>query len=67
VGGKSKSQITNQLAMSVEEAHMILNVKKEESMEKILEVSNWWRWVADLCWGWGCVGQERGRTSRAHA
>lgn len=37
--GSSKSQITNQLAMSLEEAHLILNVKKEASMEAILEVS----------------------------
>ncbi|TXT05165.1 uncharacterized protein COLE_06485 [Cutaneotrichosporon oleaginosum] len=35
-GGGSKS-VTQDLGMSLEEAHMILNVKKEESMEKILE------------------------------
>lgn len=37
-GGGSKS-LTADLAMSLEEAHLILNVKKEEKMEAILDVS----------------------------
>jgi len=51
VGGKGKNAITNQLAMSLEEAHLILNVKKEEPMEKILEVSHW-RHVEVRCCAW---------------
>lgn len=37
-GGGSKS-LTADLAMSLEEAHLILNVKKEDKMETILDVS----------------------------
>ncbi|KAI9633833.1 uncharacterized protein MKK02DRAFT_38496 [Dioszegia hungarica] len=33
--GGSKSQITNQLNMSLDEAHLILNVKKEDPLEVI--------------------------------
>lgn len=37
--GGSKSQITNQLNMSLDEAHLILNVKKEDPLEVIEKVS----------------------------
>ncbi|BEJ10651.1 hypothetical protein CspHIS471_0100730 [Cutaneotrichosporon sp. HIS471] len=36
-GGGGSKAVTQDLGMSLEEAHLILNVKKEESMEKILE------------------------------
>jgi hypothetical protein len=38
-GDGKKSAAASATGMSLEEAHLILNVKKEESMEKILEVS----------------------------
>lgn len=41
-GGSGKTQnLSSSLGMSVEEAQLILNVKKGDSMEKILEVSIW--------------------------
>jgi hypothetical protein len=40
-GGSGKTQnLSSSLGMSFEEAQLILNVKKGDSMEKILEVSN---------------------------
>lgn len=36
--GSSKSQITNQMQMSLDEAHLILNVKKEDPLEVIEKV-----------------------------
>jgi len=36
--GSSKSQITNQMQMSLDEAHLILNAKKEDPMEIIERV-----------------------------
>lgn len=40
-GGKNVSgqSLNNELRMTLEEAQLILNVKKEESMERVLEVS----------------------------
>jgi hypothetical protein len=38
-GSSSQAAITSQLQMSLDEAHLILNVKKEESMETIIRVS----------------------------
>jgi len=36
--GSSKSQITNQMQMSLDEAHLILNSKKEDALEVIEKV-----------------------------
>ena len=38
--GSSKSQITNQMQMSLDEAHLILNVKKDDPLEVIEKVSH---------------------------
>lgn len=38
-GGKQNARVTEQMNMSIEEAQMILNVKKEDSMENIQKVS----------------------------
>lgn len=40
--GSSKSQITNQMQMSLDEAHLILNVKKDDPMEIIQKVRGVW-------------------------
>jgi len=37
-GSSSKAAITTQMQMSLDEAHLILNVKKDESMESIIRV-----------------------------
>lgn len=54
--GSSKNSITSQLQMSLDEARLILNVKKDDPMEVIQKVSR----RAVLCcvvyglfWGWG--------------
>jgi hypothetical protein len=38
-GGSGSQNLSSSLKMSVEEAQLILNVKKGDSMEKIMEVS----------------------------
>lgn len=38
-GGRDRSKVTTQLGMSLEEAHLILNTKKTDSMETIMAVS----------------------------
>ncbi|EKD02180.1 hypothetical protein A1Q2_03542 [Trichosporon asahii var. asahii CBS 8904] len=35
-GGRSRSKVTSQLGMSLEEAHLILNTKKTDNMETIM-------------------------------
>lgn len=37
--GRSRSKVTSQLGMSLEEAHLILNTKKTDNMETIMAVS----------------------------
>jgi hypothetical protein len=46
--GGGKSNITAQMQMTVEEAHLILNVKKDEPMEVIQQVSVSGRFVCPL-------------------
>lgn len=56
--GSSKNSITSQLQMSLDEARLILNVKKDDPMEIIQKVSRravLWILVWCMAWsfGWG--------------